>query len=176
MLPIPERFQPELRSLEAQILSAFRGVTRDGGVSWSESRIIDHYGTDEEREQARKLDTEASWEDLIDSPAWTCHVGIGGFNFLDPIGFRYYLAAAMARLTRGDDDPDQVLAFVLNIDSDFSREHISLLTQDQAAVVARFLRTMAELYTAQGDDTGGAHFATAYESHWRQWDSGAQPK
>jgi hypothetical protein len=41
--------QSEQREALAKIYAAFDGVTREGGVSWSETCVIDDYGTMEER-------------------------------------------------------------------------------------------------------------------------------
>jgi hypothetical protein len=84
-----------------EIYVAFKGVTREGGVSWSETLVIDSDGTMDQRLFERERDTEQSWEDLVDDPTWNADIGIGGFSFLDPIGFRYYIAPAMVRELRG---------------------------------------------------------------------------
>lgn len=75
----------------------FQGVSRDGGVSWSESDVIDDYGSDEERRVARESDLDAHWTEVVASPDFRGDAVRGSFCFLDPIGFRYYIAAAMVQ-------------------------------------------------------------------------------
>jgi|LauGreDrversion4_2_1035121.scaffolds.fasta_scaffold108745_2 hypothetical protein len=76
------------------IKDAFKDVTREGGVSWHECEVIDNYGSDAERALARSRDTDRHWTELLSTEAFYPS-GIGGFCFLDPIGFRYYLPAAL---------------------------------------------------------------------------------
>ena len=76
------------------IKDAFKDVTREGGVSWHECEVIDNYGSDAERALARTRDTDRHWTELLSTEAFYPS-GIGGFCFLDPIGFRYYLPAAL---------------------------------------------------------------------------------
>jgi hypothetical protein len=85
-------------ALIAKIFQDFAGVTRVGGISWSEASARDDYKTSEkELAEAGSRDTESSWEELVDSDNFWPEVLHGGFNFLDPIGFHYYLAPAMVR-------------------------------------------------------------------------------
>lgn len=80
--------QSEHQALIKEIHAAFAGVSREGGVSWSETRVLDMYGSDDERKAARAQDTDRSWSELVDDPKWY-EIGIGGFSFLDPISVRY---------------------------------------------------------------------------------------
>lgn len=83
-----------------QLNSVFRHVTRNGGVSWSEAWVIDDYGsTKTERELARAKDEEKNWMEVANNPDWLNPplVSLSPWGFLDDIGFRYYLAAAIAR-------------------------------------------------------------------------------
>lgn len=100
-MPLDEK---DRERLIQRIYAAFRGVTRDGGISWTETGVIDDYGTDEERARARLEDTDRSWEELVDDPRWGPDTGWGGYSFLDAIGFRYYLAPAMVRAVRSGQD------------------------------------------------------------------------
>jgi len=71
----------------AEIEAAFDGVSREDGVTLHEADVIDHYGGDDERAAARKLDTETRWQDadLKTFGSVLC--------FLDVKGFRYYIPA-----------------------------------------------------------------------------------
>ncbi len=84
--------RPELIEL---IKAAFKGVSRQGGVSWSETDVIDDYGTDEERRLAREGDSDQDWFEVASIPRFSKDGGWGSFCFLDAIGFHYYLPAAM---------------------------------------------------------------------------------
>lgn len=165
-----DRLERQRRSVEAQIRAVFRGVTREGGVSWSESIVLDSGMSDLTREQARGQDVDRCWEELVDDSAWTGPTSIGGFSFLDPIGFRYYLAAEIVRATRGSDGG--FLSFHLNIESEYEREQVSLLNREQAYAVARFVRFMIAVETAGGDVRSASEWSTAYKSHWRTFDKG----
>ena len=80
-----------------QLRSAFQGVTREGGVSWLEADIIDVYGTALARKEARDKETDHIWMDVAVDPNWLIDHYDSNWSFLDAIGFRYYLPAAMAR-------------------------------------------------------------------------------
>jgi hypothetical protein len=86
--------EAEREALIAEIYAAFKDVSREGGVSWSETYVLDFYGTPEERAEARDRDRDWSWTDLVDDPDWQIGQGSGGLTFLDAIGFRYYLPHA----------------------------------------------------------------------------------
>lgn len=164
---VPEQLKNEQQAVEAQIRDRFRGVGRVGGVSWSEAAVIDDWGSEEEQAAARATDTEKRWEDLVDDPAWDPEVGYGGFNFLDPIGFAYYIAPAMIRATRtGYGWP---LEFHLQID-DVSREsRIACIRSHQARAVARFVRFMLSVHEAADDQIGGEPWKDAFEGYWKRF-------
>lgn len=128
-----------------EIYRVFAGVNRDDGVSWSQADSLDDWGaTVESTMWARKQDTESRWEDLVNDPEWITDKMYGGFCFLDPIGFRYYLPAAMAR---GVNDGIDFLRFHLTprrpVHSEEKQEsfaaNISLLTVEQKRCVAHYL-------------------------------------
>lgn len=168
---LPKRLKPEQQAVEAQIRVAFHGVTRDNGVSWSESAIVvDGDGSGRTSEQARDLDNEACWEDLVDDPAWIHEPGMGGFHFLDPIGFRFYLAPAMIRCTR--EIGGELVSYALMIDDEYSIEQVSLLTAPQRSAVGRFVRFMIAAHQAVGNDLYGEPWQQADRHYWRAFDPG----
>jgi hypothetical protein len=162
---VPEHLRDEQRAVEAQIRAAFKGVTRVGGISWSEADVIDGYGTDEQQAAARAKDMERSWEDLVDDPDWKEGFGSGGFSFLDGIGKRYYIAPAMIRCARrgGGECVGYALERPLNA-------FVALLNPEQAMAIARFVRFMITTHAAENDDIYGESWQNAYHNHWRQWD------
>lgn len=140
-------------------------------MSWSEAKIIDDYGTEAQCAAARATDTERSWEDLVDDPRWDDERGVGGFNFLDAIGFAYYLAPAMIRDVRRT--CSAWLGFTLTIESEGRRLQVSALNEAQGAAVARFIRFMISVCEADRDTyDDGEYWRRAYDSHWRQFDRG----
>jgi hypothetical protein len=83
-----------------EIYRVFANVDKVGGVSWSESVVVNDNGSPEKRALARSKDAEIGWQGLVDDESWISDVGVGGWNFLDSIGFRYYLPTAMVRCVR----------------------------------------------------------------------------
>jgi len=167
---VPSRLREEQIAVEQQIRRAFRGVTRAGGVSWSESVVIDNHGSEAEAAAAREQDTEQSWEDLVDDPNWIEDPGIGGFNFLDPIGFAYYIAPAMIRSARRGHG--EFVGYALHIDGEFKRELVSRLSPAQRHATARFVRFMIAVHQAIGDHLYGETWKDAYKAYWKLWDVG----
>ena len=100
-----------------QIRSAFKGVTREHGISWSETLVIDNYGSAEDRTVAREQDTDKNWMEVALDPLWIPDRGIGGFAFLDIYGFRYYMAAAIMNYLVLGRDSD--LEFMLYLHHDY---------------------------------------------------------
>ncbi len=166
-----DRLKRERRSVEAEIRDAFASVTREGGVSWNESIVIDGDASGRTRGEARALDTEMRWEDLVDDANWNHEVGIGGFNFLDPVGFRYYLAPAMIRCIR--DRGGELIAYALLVDGAFKQKKVSLFDDRQLCAVARFIRLMIVSHAAEQDVLFGEPWSKAYRAYWRQWDPGS---
>ena len=117
-----------------KLKSAFQGVTRDGGISWLQADVIDDYGSAWDREYARTKETDFSWMDVAHDPAWTIQYRDSNWSFLDAIGFRYYIAAAIARhLIFGD----QVLDDFRLVPRDNHDKH--QFSKDQIAVIIGYL-------------------------------------
>ncbi len=161
---VPERLVEEQRAVEAEIRRAFRGVTREGGVSWSEADVVDDYGTDEERAAARARDKESCWEELVEDGA--IHLGSTRFCFLDAIGFRYYIAPAMILLARGADD--YVCQLTFRVDGPHGEAQVGLLNVEQRGVVARFLRFMMKVEEGRGDLDQVRKWGEVLEMYWGQ--------
>jgi hypothetical protein len=175
--PIPAHLIPEQQRIEALIRRAFRGVSRAGGVSWTESMVIESNGTDADRLEARKQDSDTRWEDLLDGPDWADErVSAVGWTFLDPIGFRYYIAPAMIRCVR--QDGGESLSHALVIDSDFARERVSLFTPAQLHTTARLVWFMVLAHKAADDPiygdawSHGEAWKNAHSAFWHKHDAG----
>lgn len=159
-----------------EIQTAFADVTRDEGVSWSETEVIDMSGSEEARRAARAQDTDRNWTELIDDPQWNAP-GIGGFSFLDPAGFRYYLPAAMIRSIRDDWQGD--LTFHLTLPSNPANPHHNLrmgnhrierwssLNERQCKCIARFLRYM--IARDEQRHPANSEWREPYDSYWHRF-------
>lgn len=167
---LPYNLDTERESVRAEIIAAFGDVTRDGGVSWEEARVIDLYGSDHERAAARAAERDSRWLDLVGGEDWDWRQGTGGWVFLDATGFRYYLPAAMTRLLDGCDD-DTGLAWSLQLDdrADDSRRfrQWSLLDRRQRMCVRRWLRYLVAYHKAQ-HVRGEEEWAQVLWSYWEQ--------
>lgn len=98
-------------------------------------------------------------------------MGVGGFYFLDAIGFRYYLPAAMIRWLLGEGEG--FLPYNLRLGRrgrlrDYTLKQWSLLNDEQRAVVARFIRYERERDKEVGNENGD--WKRAYESYWHAYD------
>lgn len=128
------------------IYRSFDGVAREGGVSWSEAEVLENFDTFRIRDvfrkrvKARSLDTDTGWRELVGDPSWlvcpTSH-----WHYLDAIGFRYYLPAAMVRCVQ--DREDVGIARFLSAGTDNERDQWRLLSAGQRQCVGRFVRYMA---------------------------------
>ncbi len=127
-----------------QIASAFASVTRDGGVSWSEALAIDDFESEEGRRAARESDLDSHWSEMLAPGNWDPFCGVGGFNFLDPVGRRYYLPAAMTRILQVTPAGDEFNTPPELIIGDVLRQPGCLSTRAESAAVAQFFRYMAE--------------------------------
>jgi hypothetical protein len=162
--------QAERRAIRARIEAAFHGVTRNGGVSWSEAIVIDDYGSPEEERAARASDCDRPWMDLVNDPQWQPE-DYAVYSYLDPIGFRYYLPAAMVKCLEVEaerDGPWLALAVTLETFDDRKgepKQQWSLLNESQRRCVAAFLRFMVAWDTLhRGLDMVG--WQEALDSYW----------
>ena len=158
----------ERDALVAEIEAAFEGVTREGGKSWRDAEVADFYG---DEAFATWIDTDTRWQDLADDPNWYHASGNGGFCFLDPIGFRYFLPAAMIQAIRSS--YNEGIQFHLTIASDDRREHhlnkVSLLDNRQMQCVRRFIEYMIAVSEAQEQEFEVDAWREALESYWKQF-------
>jgi len=134
---------------------------------------VPDFDADQERLRARAKDADSSWQQLIDDPAWFSPRGIGGFGFLDAIGFRYYLPVAIIRSVR--DRRDHGTCFHLDIPPqgelrrDYALEQVSLLNRTQCQIVAAFLQFMNRVPDWPNPYSGDA-WDVAFLSYWKQFE------
>jgi hypothetical protein len=94
------------RQLLASLESAFRGIELGGGVSLRETRVLDDYGTLEERRAARARDEKHDWRNVAYDPDLAILMGIaGGMSFFDAEGMRFHLPACLWRAVRDPGGP-----------------------------------------------------------------------
>lgn len=153
--------------LITEIFEAFRGVTRQDGVSWSEADVIDGYGSEQERRAARESDRDSTWQSLVDDPNWDPDTEGSRYSFLDAVGFRYYLAPSMVRMLRGVWIDS--LCFHLTLPRLFLRDHTwdkwTLVQGHQRRCVRDFVLLMRDLEKADPNDVS-KEWQVAWQSYW----------
>jgi hypothetical protein len=150
-----------------EIYDAFSGVTRENGVSWRDAQIADFHG---DESFADYIDTDSTWQDLVDDEHWVPDQGIGGFSFLDPIGFRYYLPAAMIRsIGSGYDEGVQ---FHLTVPPRWwthdAPERFSTLNDAQKTCIRHFVEYMMDA-AEQNDPEFGSSEAKRWEKALKRY-------
>lgn len=157
---------PCVQKTIALIFETFYGVTREGGTSWTEAWLIDLGRSEEEAREGRLSDRESCWEELVDDPSWSLSQGSGEFCYLDPIGFRYYLPAAMILELRHQ---GRFMAWNLNLHDGKSRKQTldkwSALTPKEVQCICDFLKCMDSMELRQ--DTGGFYHKHGMQTDWR---------
>lgn len=146
MCEIPDELKIERDKLVKSIYDAFDCVTREGGLSWHQAALEDELTfSNEQFEDAGAKDSEANWHELVRSSIFD--YPHAAWSFLDPIGFRYYLAPCMLTcLQFGIDESN--LEFHLSIahttgpSVEFMHRKLSMLDEQQCECVARFVQIM----------------------------------
>lgn len=165
-----------------EIRRVFADVTREGGVSWSEADVIDGNGTAKAMSAARAACKDRGWTELAADESWAIHPGWGGFAFLDPIGFRYYLPAAMTRALLTLESATLDTSLIAHTHDKYKTKQLSLLTPDQCLCVARFLSLLDRIERDENDrkrsvatfwswgplDEGVSQWSSALNSRWKQ--------
>jgi len=158
-----EKLKLERVALLKDIEESFRGVNRDGCISWSEAFVRDMYGTEDEQQAARLSDLDGSWEELVDDPNWDPDAGVGGWNFLDVFSIRYYLPAAMVRCIRSG--KDEGILYHLTYNSTCW----AALNGAQHKCVKRFLRYMVDLYENDWIDPATGEKESGWKYFVQSW-------
>jgi hypothetical protein len=161
----------EAKAIIEAIRSAFAGVPR-GCITLHEAEVLDSYGSDAERQKARRLDTEESWDRVPDRDIEGRTTAL---SHLDPEGWRYYLPAYMIwslrhfRVSGSVVSDLTIYAFDLSSCDSGLREYkmnrFRLLNHAQSRAVCRFLRYMA----ANDDYVDGGVANLALGEFWSQF-------
>lgn len=169
MRDIPD---PAAAEVEREIRAAFASVTRVGGVSWSESFEIDDQADEPELAAARASNTDRHWSELLSDARWHPDCGSGGFSFLDAVGFRYYLPAAMVLCVRSTQDQGLCSHLTASGKKADTRKagRWAALDDPQRRCVARFVKHMATVAASRGDERAAAGWAAAGELWWDRYD------
>lgn len=157
----------------AAIYAAFAGVSRKGGVSWESTFSIDwDWISFEEARALSAQEPEVDWERLVDDPTWWPFPNTGGFNFIDAIGFRYYLPPTMIRVLRQDADfecyPGHFLKFIekgFDAPKWFDEGESVIYTLAQLTAIAMFVAYMAE---HDKDDDSRDVWADHLKARWQK--------
>lgn len=99
-----QEYEQKKANLISEIERAFDGVERGDGVTFHEAHVIDDYGNEVQRAQARLQDTEKRWQDVPDELLLN---GDQTISFLDGRGFHYYLPAYLVWHLRFIDNDDE---------------------------------------------------------------------
>lgn len=155
-----------------EIREAFADVIRGDGVTLHEARVLDAYGSDDERLAARQRDTDRHWWEVPDA---TMERIPEALSFLDETGFRYYLPAYLSWALRSYDSSDSSIMSSLLYDlalrpwadsaghETTARARFRHLTTAQAQVVCRVLRFLVVYgYPCVGVDVA----QTALDQYW----------
>jgi hypothetical protein len=152
----------------AQIRLAFSHVSRQDGVTLHEAKVIDDYGSADERIAARALDLDSHWQDVPDDLIEEHQETL---CFVDPKGFRYYLPAYMVwalrnyRTSNSGSVDHPIYSLTLSVDKklrDWQLERFKLFDEVQAKAICRFLRFMVE----QDDFIDVVEARKALEEYW----------
>lgn len=156
--------------LIGQIRAAFASVTRLGGVSLHEADVIDGYGSPQQRNAARKLDTDRVWWEVPETDIERYHWIL---PFLDATGFRYYVPAymtwALAHYEYSESVSGDMTIYALDCGegrNDQRLQYFQLFSREQSEAVCAFLRFMED-YSAGMADSGAAF--GALKRYWGQF-------
>jgi hypothetical protein len=157
----PDLEQRRLELIE-HLFAEFKDVSRAGGVSWTQTFVMDDYGSDEEVARAANEDTDTNWIDLARGDAWFLGIPETPWSFLDPVGTRYYIAAAMLLdLERGTTTGHEYL-----LSRGPRDDRLDLLTHDQFCVVAMYMRWKREYAAVAEDIWAETVFTDALAAGW----------
>jgi hypothetical protein len=135
MSPTVEKFDAATEEMLSEIRKVFGKVERGEGETLHETLVIDDYGNQEERHQARRRDTDCHWWEVRDE--WIEEFeGVGGLSFLDATGFRYYCPAYMSFWLRRKREPN---SFAFQLQSEKFWKFDSLFSPEEKELIAKFL-------------------------------------
>jgi hypothetical protein len=161
-------------SLIKEIEIAFQDVKLDNGIGIFEAEALDDYANDNEIKKQRAKDREfwSRWQDIPDEVISKYYSVL---CFVDPEGLKYLLPAYM-RFTLNQYDIDASASidstiFALDRGLESFKDRPEILSQEQKAIIAKFLKYMV---LVAGDNFIDAIVASrAYEHHWAKYEKEA---
>lgn len=156
--------------LQDKIKESFANVKLGDGISLRQAEVMDNYGEGVTAEQFRNI------KKLDESEDWT---GVTASDFrarpslaqLDPMGFRFYLPAAMHLMLESSEFSDSCvnsLCVVLNpAQNGGIVDHFELLSRKQREVVAEFLLFAAKNPSSTRLDR--QYFQEAIDVFWNDY-------
>lgn len=162
---------PAKEKIITEIFEAFKNVTLEDGVGLLESEIIDDYGSDTQRKNARNQDEKSDWQKLVNSETLLKSYGSGGLSFFDDKGLRFHLPAYLLTVIQHPSaDIGESLIFHLTDLSDYTLERLKILNQKQKTAILHFLKyVIKELETEYAYDL--ANLQNSIDQYWSKVDS-----
>lgn len=151
--------------VEEMIYTAFASVELENGMSWAEAERLDLYASPEELIALRQTNTHRKWQELVDDTDWRWDPGVGGFGFLDALGYRFYIAPAMLRVLRGEEAWCSGLGCRMEGRKEHIRDQFMALDAFQGRAIAEFVRLQKEIEEESGDSW--PEWKEAWE-YWRE--------
>jgi len=152
------------------IQEAFKGVSREGGESLHETRVIYNGGSGEERVKARAKDLDKKWESI---PARDIEIHSSALCYMNPISFRYHIPAFMIWILKNYEQSNSFTVdstiYVLFIEQrmwESIKERFTILSKQQSAAIAHFLKYLIDNDKDRIDDV---HAQLALDAYWNQF-------
>lgn len=166
-MDLPAFVVAERDAVLAEIEATFCGISRHDGISWSEADVIDEGGSVEERALARAKDLDTRWQDLFDDPNWDPENG-WHWPYLDAIGFRYYLPAAMVLALRKGSDAGILIHLSLPDRDlqDYKQSKWTSFNLPQQLCIKRFLQYMVVVEACLCYECEKSNWTSALSSYW----------
>ncbi len=139
-----------------QIEDAFAGVALGEGVSLREAEVIDDYGTDEERSEAREQDEHNDWQRIPDEEIESA---TSSLCFMDNEGLRFHLPAFMRftlRRYRQSDSISTDSTIYRLCDPHCIEQLAAFLTDEQIDAIKTFLSVCLDVADGWLDITDAA--------------------
>lgn len=162
---------PTTEDIRQNIITAFKGVKLDGGVSLKQARAIDDYCEDitpKQFDSLQNLDITDDWQaipntDLNNEPC---------IAHLDAKGFKYYIPRLMLSVLDGYDDSMRVIGTLsaLYPTKDFWEYHMerySELNTEQKETIAQFVAAIPSILML--DNEGKTSMERALKNYWQDY-------
>jgi hypothetical protein len=163
---------PDTHVLLCGIVESFSDVTRQGGRSWSDALALDLMGVPGVSFHTTHREDDTSWLEVAQDAGWIPDAGLGGWAFLDGVGFRYYLAAAMYRAVKTGEGGCLAYQITLPPNGNAKRRFLDrwILNERQHHATMRVAEFMRERMLSVNDITDFDEWDRAIQS-WADYNS-----